>query len=77
MQHIPSRTQPSVPSLAWIVIAKSIDEFVPKWIEFSNQKRLTEGNPNIIHNQVSAVEVLDTQIRGFIYASCMLHQACV
>jgi hypothetical protein len=40
-----------------VVVAEAIDQLVPQRIELGNQERLAKWNPDVVNNQISAVEI--------------------
>ena len=62
MQSIPDRTPPRMSSLAWVMVAKSSDQRIPRGREARNQQGFRKGDPNIIDDQVSTEEVRDIQV---------------
>lgn len=58
MKNVPTRLQSGVTALARIVIAKTIDELVPQWIELGDKQGLTERN---------RLTTFDTSFKSFAF----------
>jgi hypothetical protein len=44
------------------MVAKTIDDAIPNWLVRSDQKRLPQRNPNLIHDQETTREIADAQV---------------
>jgi hypothetical protein len=41
------------------MVSEPINDLVPERLEFLNDQRFAEGNPNIVHHQAAIAEILD------------------
>ncbi|OIP91937.1 MAG: hypothetical protein AUK55_10335 [Syntrophobacteraceae bacterium CG2_30_61_12] len=51
-----------------IMVAKPVNDLVPNWREFRDEKGFAEGYPNIIDNKISTMEIPCFQIMRKAYA---------
>lgn len=77
MQNVPWRTLLLVPTLARIVIAKPVDYSIPDWHELADHHGFAKGNPDIIDDEIAALEIRQIQVLGLLDGLCMLTQAIV
>ena len=64
MQHVPQRSLTAVSTGSGVVIAEAIEREIPHGLEARNEQRFAERYPNVIDDEISALEVLDSQITG-------------
>jgi hypothetical protein len=63
MQNIPTWTESCVAPLTRIVIAKTIDQFVPKRIEFCDKQGFAKGYPDVVNDQIAAMKIGDVNVK--------------
>jgi hypothetical protein len=49
-----------------IVISESVDERIPNRAIMLNEKGFPQGNPDVVHNEESAPEILSVEILGLL-----------
>ena len=67
MQNVPGRAHLIVATLSGVVVAETVHQAVPKWIEGLDEEAFTKRYPDIINHQIAALEILDAQIFGLPY----------
>jgi len=77
MKHIPRRALLMVSTLAWVMVAKTIDYSIPDRHEFADEHRLAERNPNIVNHEVATLKIRKVQVLGLLDGLGMLVQAIV
>ncbi|HEV2202658.1 MAG TPA: hypothetical protein VGR73_22800 [Bryobacteraceae bacterium] len=64
MNNIPLGSLPLMSSLSGIVVSKAINYAVPHRREHLDQQRFAKRNPNVVHNKVTAGEVVKLKVLG-------------
>ena len=75
MQDIPNRTRSATSASAFNFAAETFDQNVPNRPEPVHKPSLAQGNPDLVHQHVSTLEVCDFEVLSCGYGSGMLKQA--
>jgi len=62
VEHIPRRPLLILATLAGVVITEAVDDAVPQRLVLLQQQPLREGNPKLVHHQVTASEVSEVEV---------------
>jgi hypothetical protein len=74
MQHIPYWALAAVPAGAGVVVAEPVEREIPYGLETRDKERFAERYPDVIGDEVAALEVFDLEIVSSAHGRGVLAQ---
>ena len=67
MKGVPTGFGSKMPALARIMIAETIDLRIPNRVEEIDEQRFAQRNPDVVNDQIAAMEIMDGKIGGCLH----------